>query len=269
MASVRWYLLLTAMLLTSSAMAWGPQGHRMVGLLAEHQLSPTARAEVQRLLFGEQEPSLAGIANWADTLRGSELGKKTASWHYINFPREDCSYVPARDCPDGNCVIAAINRNFLLLADHRRPDSERRDALKFLVHFVGDSHQPLHAGYQDDRGANRFQINYQGKNSNLHSVWDSLILRSRALEANDYAQLLNQQSPLPEDKTRASDRPAVAWALESCRVVQQGDLYPDSHIIDDDYLKAHRALVEQRLRQAGNRLADMINYALANTSGTK
>jgi len=258
-------------LLPVPASAFGPLGHRIIGLLAERQLTPAAAAQVRQLLAGEPEPTLAGVSNWADELRDSdpERGKATARWHYVNFPRGDCAYAPARDCPDGNCVVAAINRNFLALSDRHRSDAERAEALKFLVHLIGDVHQPLHAGYQDDRGGNQFQISYRGDGWNLHSVWDSLIVDSRQLDADDYADVLMKQSPLPFDATRHSDRSVLEWAQESCRIVQQPDFYPVTHKLDDAYLLAHRSLLEQRLRQAGARLADMINYALAKPTVAK
>lgn len=266
MTRFRPFLLASALFLTSTAcLAWSANGHRIVGELAQAQLSPAARAEVARLLAGEPVPTLAGVATWADELRDTDeaRAKQTSTWHYMNFPRGDCSYVPPRDCPDGRCVIAAINRQFLILSDRTRPDAERREALKFLVHFVGDVHQPMHAGWSDDRGGNDFQVNYRDKGTNLHSTWDRLIVNSRGLDPVAYADLLRRQSPLPRDATRQSDRPAVDWALESCRIVRDDSVYPDKRVITDAYLTAHRPQVERRLREAGNRLADMLNYALA------
>ena len=249
--------------LAAPASAWGPQGHEIAASLAERQLRPAARAEVRRLLAGEATPTLAGVSNWADELRATEAGQpRTSSWHYVNFKGGDCSYVPPRDCPDGNCVIAAINRNFLALGDGARPDAERRDALKFLVHFVADVHQPLHASPIDDRGGNQFQVNFKGEGQNLHSVWDSLILQQAGLSAEDYADRLRRLPPLPADPTGRSDRPAVEWALESCRLVKDANIYPKTHVIDEKYLEAQRPVVELRLRRAGARLADMINYVL-------
>jgi hypothetical protein len=258
------FLLSAACLLPTLAAAWGPHGHRIIGDLAGTELKPQARAEVARLLAGEPEPGLAGIANWADTLRESApaLAKRTGRWHFVNFPRGDCHYAPPRDCPNGDCVVAAINRNFLVLSDRKRGDAERREALKFLVHFVGDVHQPLHAGYADDRGGNDYQVNVRGKGSNLHRVWDSQILQSRALEPEAYAMQLRKQPALPRDPTLSSSRPAADWAEESCRLVQQPDFYPGKRALDAAYLQSRRALAEQRLRLAGSRLAAMLNFAL-------
>lgn len=264
MPLIRLILLIAALISTPfQARAWGEAGHRVVGELAARQLRPAARAEVVRLLSGEPEPTLAGVANWADDVRAAEGGKaRTGRWHFVNFKGGACSYEPARDCPDGNCVIAAINRNFLTLSDRRRTDAERRDALKFLVHMIGDVHQPLHSSPLDDHGGNEYQVAYHGKSRNLHGVWDALILQQSGLSAPEYADLLARRPPLPADPTRRSDRPAVDWAVESCRIVLNDNIYPPKHVIDDAYLDGHRPLVEQRLRLASGRLADMLNYAL-------
>jgi len=159
-------------------------------------------------------------------------------------------------------VVAAINRNFLVLSDHRRPDAERTQALKYLVHFVADVHQPLHAGYGDDRGGNDYQLYFQGDATNLHSIWDARILGLRHLSASDYAVSLARLPALASDPTRRSDRPAVEWAQESCRIVAAPDFYPPKGKLDARYLQREQAIAERRLREAGARLADMINYAL-------
>jgi nuclease S1 len=283
MKAVRLVFVALCFLLTPlQTLAWGKVGHEIVGDLAQRQLNPKALVEVKRLLATEPEPTLAGVSTWADSLRESnpELGKKTGRWHYMNYPREgECAFVPARDCPDGNCLIGAINKNFTVLSDKTRSDQERNEALKFLVHFVGDAHQPFHSGYADDKGGNTFQINYQGKawkpfnnsdsyaaahpnNWNLHSVWDSLIVESKGLAYREYADVLWKQSPLPFDATKRSDRPAVDWSMESCRILRADKTYPDTHVMKDDYLNKYRATTELRLRQAGARLAAMINFAL-------
>jgi hypothetical protein len=247
------------------AAAWGARAHQVVAELAARQLRPQARAEVARLLAGEPDPTLAGVANWADDLRehDAERGPATTRWHFVNFPRGRCDYVPPRDCPDGRCLVAAINRQFLALADTTRPDRERAEALKFLVHLVGDAHQPLHAGLADDLGGNRYQLSYAGEGWNLHSVWDALLPKRRGLEPAAYADFLAAQPPLPADPARRSDRPAVEWVLESCRLAQAPGFYPQGHVLEDAYLEAQLPVAELRLRLAGQRLADMLNFALA------
>lgn len=255
--------------LSAPALAWSKQGHQLVGELAQDDLSPAAKAEVARLLAGEAQPSLAGVATWADEIRseGTPLGEVSRSWHYINFGRAGCEYAPARDCPGGNCVIAAIHRQRGILADRSQPLEARRNALKLLVHLVGDAHQPLHAGYQDDRGGNEFQLNYRGRGApegegtNLHRVWDYWLLRSAGLDNASYAGHL-RGLPLPADPAADSAAPAAQWSLESCRLIGSASVYPTQRKITDDYLDQHRPLAETRLRQAGARLAALINSAL-------
>lgn len=114
------------------------------------RLSPAARAQVERLLALEPEATLASISTWADEVRSPT----TAAWHYVNFPRDaDCHYDTNRMCIQGNCVVGAIERQLAVLPSDA-PDEKRLLALKYVVHFIGDVHQPLHAGFADDRGGN-------------------------------------------------------------------------------------------------------------------
>jgi hypothetical protein len=252
------------------ARAWGRDAHRVVADLAQDRLRPAARAEVARLLALEPAARLEDVANWADEQRRDGLADVAGSptdrrSHFVNF-RGGCEYVPSRDCPDGRCVIAAINRQFLVLSDARRPDGERLIALKMLVHLVADEHQPLHASPVDDHGGNDYQVSLDGTGSNLHAVWDrTLPARSLAdahRDAAGFADELRARPALPADATAQSDRPAVDWALESCRLVRDGGIYPPGHKVDDAYLAAHRGQMEMQLRRAGERLGDMLDYAL-------
>lgn len=253
---------LAALLLPCTAFAWSADGHRIVGHLADAELTPAARAQVARLLAGEPDTTLAGVAPWADRLREEDpvRGKATAPWHYVNF-KGRCTFDPA-NCKGGDCVVGAINRNFLILSDTRKPLAERRDALKFLVHFVGDVHQPLHASPRDDRGGNQDQVNWQGKGTNLHSIWDGTLLKTRGLAPAAYAEVLRKGAPLGDDPSARSDRPAVLWAEASCRMVDSGQLDPRRRVLDQAYFDAQRPLAEQQLRLAGHRLAMMLNHAL-------
>ena len=221
----------------STASAWGVLGHSMVGELAERHLDSKARAEVATLLAGEAEPTLAGVANWADTLRNSdpERFKATSRWHYINAKGGGCAFDLARDCPDGACVVGAIETQRAILVDRNQPIEARRDALKFIVHFVGDAHQPMHAGSRTDAGGNGFQVSLRTPlepeayarskyvdgvmGTNLHSVWDYYILASRGLGLRDYADAQDTCISTPADSvptTRRTSRCSRLDAVASC-----------------------------------------------------
>ncbi|MEO7072067.1 MAG: S1/P1 nuclease [Rhodanobacter sp.] len=253
-------------LLTGSALAWGPLGHEVVAELAQRQLDPAAKVEVARLLSAEPGASLRSIASWPDQMQNdpayAALWRATRSQHYINFHGADCAYDPPRDCRDGQCIIAGLKQQVAILGDRTRTDAERLQALKFVVHFVGDVHQPLHAGYRDDKGGNTYQVQFEGNGSNLHRVWDSGLLSSRNLDAAAYADRLatGEQTPLPASALGADQY--VQWARESCLLTAQPGFYPAGHRIGQAYVDAELPLAEQRLRLAGHRLAIVLNHAL-------
>ncbi|HEY0334612.1 MAG TPA: S1/P1 nuclease [Stenotrophomonas sp.] len=259
------FLLLSLALAHSPlALAWGGQGHRLVARIADTELTPQARAGVDLLLAGEPDPTLSGVASWADELRKNDpqLGKRSARWHYVNLAENGCSYEPPRDCPGGNCVIDALQRQTQLLADRSQPLEVRRQALKFVVHFVGDIHQPMHAGYAKDKGGNDFQLQFDGKGTNLHSLWDSGMFKDRDLDDDAYlAQLLKLPRNAPAHP--ALPPAAAQWAQASCRVAIAPGVYPDSHVLPAGYVARFRPQAEAALRQAGDRLAAILNQALA------
>ncbi|MCF8811039.1 S1/P1 nuclease [Xanthomonas campestris pv. campestris] len=252
-----------AALQPTTALAWGPQGHRLVARIAETELTPQARAQVSQLLAGEADPSLAGVATWADELRANDpdLGKRSGPWHYVNLGEHDCGYVPPRDCPDGNCVIAALEQQTAVLADRNQPLAARRQALKFVVHFVGDIHQPMHAGYAHDKGGNDFQLQVAGKGSNLHALWDSGMLNDRHLSDDAYLKVL-LALPATAPTSPALPPPGAAWAQASCRIAITPGVYPDTHVLPPTYIATYRPIAETQLRVAGDRLAALLNAAL-------
>jgi hypothetical protein len=271
-------LLLASMALAPApAVAWTQLGHQLVGDLAASRLTPQASAQVARLLAGESDPTLGGVASWADGLRDSDPRrfKDTSGWHYIDSKDGTCAFVLPRDCPDGNCVIAAIEAQRKVLADRRQPQAARRDALKFLVHFIGDLHQPLHAGNHADSGGNQFQVSlrtdlqpqaYARKSyvngvmgTNLHAVWDYYILASARLTVRQYTARL--QSRLPRPSTRDAGTP-LAWARESCELIDALKLYPRKHAMDHAYLAMMRPVAERRIELAAVRLAALLNETL-------
>ncbi|MGY1408542.1 S1/P1 nuclease [Luteimonas sp. A611] len=258
-------LLFCLLACTSVAHAWNGAGHRLVANLAEPHLSPQTRAEVQRLLALEGASSMADVASWADELRGTsgDLARRSSNWHFVNMAEDGCAYDAARHCPDGNCVVAAIRDQAAILADRERPDTERLQALKFVIHFVGDAHQPMHAGYGHDRGGNRLQVRVHGKGSNLHALWDGDLLASAGLDEAEYAAKL-QITPdqlTPEVGPYTPSAPAV-WAEQSCRIATTPGVYPDRAKIGKSYLERHRPTAEQQVQLGGARLARLLDDVL-------
>lgn len=261
-------LAIGALVASTNALAWGPRGHSLVASLASDALTPAARSEVERLLAADPGQDLAGAASWADELREHDptLGKRSGRWHYVNLAENDCHYDSTRDCLDGNCVVEAIRDQTVILADHQKPLEARRQALKFVVHFIGDVHQPAHAGYAHDRGGNKFQVNLYGKGSNLHRLWDSGLFSTRGLDTARYLQRLRKSlapraTSFPAPSTWVADS-AGQWAEHSCSIVRQPGFYPPHAKIHGDYVQTWRPVAEAQLRLAGVNLAAVLNQAL-------
>ena len=249
--------------------AWGALGHRLVGRLAEQDLTPAARREVARLLAGEPVPTLAGVSAWADELRASDpgLGRQSTPWHYVNLGEDACRFDAARDCPGGDCVVGAIQAQVAVLRDHARPLEERRRALKFVVHFVGDIHQPLHAGYAHDKGGSTHQLRVPTpsgeKGSNLHSWWDSGMLAATGFDEDaHFARLQALPLVVPLDAMRPSPA-ASRWAMDACAIATSPGLYPGGSRLAADYAARWMPVADAQLRRAGSRLAQVLNAALA------
>ena len=243
------------------ALAWGPRGHRIVANLAEARLTPQAWAAAQKLLALRGAHHLGEVANWADDLRDTDpaLFRRTKRLHFVNFHSRDCIYDPPRDCRNGECVVAAIDKYSAILANRANGPAERAEALAFVVHFVGDVHQPLHADYRHDAGGNDFQVRWRSRGTNLHRVWDSLMLDSTHLSAAQFTDRLTAQ------RTHiATGGTPARWAEESCRIDRDGGVYPRSRFIDQAYVQRELPIAERRLRQAGARLAELLNRDLAN-----
>ena len=262
--ALRLFLALGLALCTLPAAAWGPLGHRLVAALAWDELDPAARAEITTLLAGEPDPTLPGIATWADELRANDpdLGRRSAPWHYVNLGVMGCAYDAALACRGGDCVVEAIRAQSAILGDRSRPRAERLQALKFVVHFTGDIHQPMHAGNAHDRGGNDVQVNWPdgsagGKGGNLHSLWDSGLFNTAGLDED---QWLARLRALPLAVPVVAD--PARWAEHSCSVAMRDGVYPSRAKLGTDYLQEWRPVAEAQVRAGGSRLAMLLNRVL-------
>ena len=262
----RYLLLLIALcgvlVLSQSSIAWGPDGHSIIAEIAERYLQPRTKAAIKELL-GDQ--SLAEASNWADRLRDNPNYDWSKPLHYINVPRSASAVNLSRDCEHDACVVAAITKYAAVLRNRKAPREERIEALKFLVHFVGDVHQPLHVAYADDRGGNQIKVTWFGDADwNLHAVWDSALIQ-RDIKGDREAtvkRLADGVSSVDLRQWRSSMNPTV-WANESLKLTQQ--LYrslPTDNQLGEGYYAANIGTVEQRLSTAGVRLAMVLNDIL-------
>jgi hypothetical protein len=164
--------------LSLPAFAWGPEGHSLVARIAETQLTSAARERVLEILG--RGVTMASIASWADTVR--PVRRETAPWHFVDIPIGKSHLDPERDCGNGECVISVISRLRGVLRDPATAPDARREALQFLIHFIGDLHQPLHSSDNDDKGGNTVKLRFHDRDTNLHSLWDSGMLSRLAPE---------------------------------------------------------------------------------------
>src|SRR5262245_32743310 len=181
--------LVLILLMPTLALAWGGDGHQIVGLIAENRLTPEAKAAIHGLLGEGADISDADVANWADEVRRDRT--ETGPWHYVNIPTSQPAYDAARDGKDGSNGIEKNSAFERILSDKNSPRDDRVEALKFLVHFVGDIHQPLHcADRNGDRGGNARLVFFldEPMATNLHHCWDTSILlhHKGAMRVIDY-----------------------------------------------------------------------------------
>jgi len=253
-----------AAMMTVTLEGWGPQGHRLVAMVAANHLTPAARQNVRALLGNE---SLADVAVWADEY--IESHRETAPWHYVNIPADGTQYEAGRDCPRHDCVVDRIRDNQERLANRSLGRADRATALRFLVHFVGDLHQPFHA-IGIERGGNRIPVSIFGSptcgrgdsdrfSCNLHGLWDSELIGHRRLRDGAYAAELERQ--IASRRLRASGT-EVEWAMES-HALARAALLPAGAEAGEAYYRAHIAQIDERLALGGLRLARSLNDALA------
>jgi hypothetical protein len=253
-----------AIVLSSSVLhAWAPEGHEIIALVAEQRLEPSARKSVQALLG---RTLLTEAANWADQVRNQQ----TAPWHYVNIEISENQYEPAKHCPNNQCVIGQIERFRRVLANRSASVRQRQKALKYLIHFIGDLHQPLHAGENHDRGGNDVQVEFLGQTTNpfnrkpwnLHAVWDSGILERYDPDPRRFADTLRVWLESRSDQTLLSGSVAD-WAMQSHDIARDHAYdFPSDRKLGEEYYTRNVPIVSEQLARAGARLAHILNLAL-------
>jgi len=262
----RLLFVVAVILAAGEAEGFGPAAHKIIAHIAEARLEPGVK---RRLLADFSIKSLAEGATWADEVRKQ---RSEGPWHYANIQAGAWRYDRERDCPEGNCVVEKIAAFHRVLKDPEAPRAERREALLYLVHFIGDVHQPLHLGNEADRGGNRITLSYRGRMTNLHALWDGGLIHRRGRSLLQYARDLNR-AIAPREASDWSVSGVVAWADESRRLALDrayGSLPAGTvRLSSKRYIASAQRILDQRMAQAGVRLAVALNQALGKPRAEK
>lgn len=260
-------------LISPPAHAWGAEGHRIVGLIADEELGPKTRIAVRRILNGN---TLADESTWMDEMRASAAGRRMSKWHYVN--QALCTTPVQPICSDGNCAPARIEWAVEVLRSGQRssvPPDQVQTALRVLIHLIADIHQPLHAVDNHDGGGNDVIVtnrscgsltNRPGSSCKLHAYWDSTLVKNLTRGASE-AQRAHQWSTSFASPSTDSSDPWV-WARESHAISRQSvyNFGPSACAsklravaASTDYDRRASVIVQQRLTAAGKRLARVLD----------
>jgi hypothetical protein len=242
------------------AFPWGREGHEIIVIMAEHYMRPEAVARMRELL-APASPEEASV--WADEYRHDH--RETGPWHYIDIPLADSRIDLARECPDGDCVIAKTEQFLAILKDPSADGNARAQALRFVIHFVGDLHQPLHDEDNGDKGGDTRYVIFEGHLDNLHWVWDTGLLQHINRNPAAFAEELDSRIT-PQDQAEWQKGSIEDWVMEGHRLAQTfayGDLSNENPApITPAYERQAEPVIELQLEKAGVRLAHLLNDAL-------
>ena len=283
-AAGRWLVRLAALalaILPAPAAAWWEYGHETIARIALLEVRPQTRTQIARLLRHAARletptcalATLEDASTWPDCIRAmGDRFSYTAPWHYQNV--NVCqAFDQASACRDGNCVSAQVERHTRLLKDKSLPARERLASLAFLTHFVGDMHQPLHAGDRGDLGGNRFPAFYGGIRNNLHAIWDGYLAeRAISTPAADARGLLSELPP--QERGAAAAGTVTDWAREAWEVSRDfayGGVLADPcapqpeqpPMISNDKIRGLIPIVRRQVLRGGLRLARLLDEALS------
>lgn len=272
--------LVLCLLFSAQAFSWGRTGHRVVGQVAEKHLSKSAAQAVKNILGGE---SLARVSTWPDKIKSDpQTWGHTFSWHYTDWPDGDAHY---NEEHNNGTIVKAIKDNLQVLKNLKASKADKRVALSFVVHLVGDLHMPLHVGNGKDRGGNDCKVLFHKTETNLHRLWDENLIDFELLSFTEMANIVTAANKRPLSEIQSGK--IVDWARESKEIRVSG-LYPEENSLTKDvtsdrpsycdrgadlssdklpklsyeYSYKWVPVVERRLLEAGVRLAWLLNNHL-------
>jgi len=250
-----------------SLFAWGVLGHRAVARIAENHLSAAAKREVARMLGPETMPL---VSTWPDEIRSDPQYSSTAPWHYLNVATgldfsafaAQLTAAPAAPAPAPTNAYTALQQVRKDLKDPKKTADEKLFALKFLVHLVGDVHQPLHVGHADDRGGNNIMTSWRGRDANLHSIWDGDLVEYPGFTFTEMAAAYDHATPAQIKQWQKDD--VATWLFESYQLCTP--IYASATAnpkFDYHFYPTFGPVVEQQILKAGIRLAGVLNEIFA------
>ncbi|AIY39330.1 Nuclease S1 [Collimonas arenae] len=278
------------MLATPNAMAWGDEGHMIVGTIANNYLTDDVRSQVNAILANDTTGLTAGDiaseATWADKYRNSH--RETAAWHFVDTEISDGDIdtacfghpsLPANTPASGgvaqDCVVDKVDQFSAELRDPNTDPAERLLALQFLLHFVGDLHQPLHSSDSNDRGGNDETVSATGiASGKLHAYWDTAFVNKLGTDQNQVASALISKITSDQIAQWQQQTPRD-WSLEAFALART-DAYgklptPEAsgkYKLPASYVNNATSVVALQLSRAGVRLAKVLNDALGGNAGS-
>jgi hypothetical protein len=247
--------------LAVTLISWGWAGHKTVATIAYNHLTPKSKDVVKALLG---DTSLADVASWADEILSQPAYKSTAPEHYLNLPLglNYASFEKEVQSQDKDNVYKALLKNEQILKAQMSTKEERAVALKFIVHFIGDLHQPMHISRAEDKGGNTIQVQFDGKGTNLHSLWDSKLIGK---EGKTFEKMsIDYDKATPAQVKQWQNDSMMKWLFESYQISSK--LYSEvekNNKLDDAYYNAHISIINERIEKAGIRLAGVLNKIFA------
>jgi hypothetical protein len=245
------------------AFAWGQNGHRITAQIAYQHLTPTAKKAVAALIDDE---NFVELSTWPDHIRSDPEWDHAEPWHFMSV--DDDAAISSLTPPLEGNILSKLEDFERTLRNSSPSKKDKRDALAFYIHLVGDIHQPLHVGRKEDAGGNRFQVMWFDEETNLHKLWDENLIESAGLSYTEFATLLDNVPAKNIDSWQKSSY--LTWANESQALRPQVYNFDEQrpgyfvNIVSAPnlswkYRHDTLPLVRQRLQQAGIRLAGKLN----------
>lgn len=238
---------------SSSPPFWGQTGHRVVGAVADNYLTASTRRKLKKLLNHE---SLASASTFADEIKSDSRYNKFKPWHYLNMPL-DGTYETSTKNPKGD-LVTGIHFCKMVISDKAASKEDKIFYLKMLIHLIGDLHQPMHLGLEEDRGGNDFKVQWFYKDTNMHRVWDTQMIDSYAMS---YSELADNVVHLSRDEVNTIRKGTILdWITETHRLTKT--VYTSAQKGDHlryRYSYTYLNVAKSQLQKAGIRLATVLN----------